>query len=333
MVSGSRQSQRGAALLTVLMIVAAMAVAALAVSTAVTQSTQRARALDAQAQLGLYAVAAEEVAKARMTSLLEPLQSRLSADMPGFNEAQIVPVDGGAFTVTVRDASNCFDVNALVSAAQVSVGEAAPDQYSSYQSLLQALVEDGYASDAVALVSSLADWMDENSVPRSGGAEDSYYLSEVPSYRTSSQPLSTIDELRSIRGYTPEILAIVEPLLCALPPSSQRGEVALNVNTLSEIQAPLLQLAFKDALTIEDARSLIATRPLGGWSDIETLLEDPIIKRIDPSRIQTERLGLVTTLVEVSANVTYRGYDMTMRYLFEAIPGQPIRTLRRERIG
>ena len=52
MMSASRHSERGAALLTVLMIIAAMAVAALAVSSAITQSTQRARSLDAQAQLG-----------------------------------------------------------------------------------------------------------------------------------------------------------------------------------------------------------------------------------------------------------------------------------------
>ena len=333
MTGSSRHTQQGAALLTVLMIIAAMAVAALAVASAVTQSTQRARALDAQAQLGLYAVAAEEVAKARMTSLLEPLQSRLSVDLPGFNEPQIIPVDGGTFTVTVRDASNCFDVNTLVASGASAEGQSAFDPSTAYQSLLNATFEDEFSSDVVALASAVMDWMDEDSVPRSGGAEDSYYISEVPSYRTSSQPFSTLDELRAVRGYTPDIFAAIRPMLCALPQSQQRGPVAININTLSESQAPLMQLAFSDALSTDDVRSLIDSRPIGGWPDIESLLEDPIVKRIDPNRIQRDRLGLVTTLVEVSANVSYRGHDMTMRYLFEAIPGQPVQTLRRERIG
>lgn len=326
-------SQRGAALLTVLMIIAAMAVAALAVASAVTQSTQRARALDAQAQLGLYAVSAEEVAKARMTSLLEPIQSRLSVDLPGFNEPQIIPVDGGAFTVTVRDASNCFDVNTLASAASMSEEASAFNPSADFQSLLEATFEDAFASDATALASAVMDWMDADSVPRSGGAEDSFYASEVPSYRTSSQPFTTMDELRAVRGYTPEVYKAVRPLLCALPSSDQRGIVAININTLSEAQAPLMLLAFGDALSIDDIRALIDSRPIGGWADIESLLEDPIVQRIDPNRIQVDRLGLVTSLVEVSANVSYRGHDMTMRYLFEAVPGQPVRTLRRERIG
>ena len=330
---GSRRSERGAALLTVLMIIAAMAVAALAVSSAVTQSTQRARSLDAQAQLGLYAVSAEEIAKARMTAILEPLQSRLSVDLPGYNEPQIVPVDGGAFTVTVRDKTNCFDVNRLAGATQ-SDGEAVGSGVrDAYMAVLSAMLEDSFNSDVTGLASSLNDWIDVNSVPGSGGAEDSYYLSETPSYRTSGRPLETLDELRAIRGYSAEVFLTLQPVLCALPSNLQTTSDALNINTLEEIDAPLLQLAFGDALSLDDARALIDSRPMGGWAEVQDLLEDPIVSRIDPNRIQTDRLGLVTSLVEVSTNVSYRGYDMTMRFLFEALPGQPIRTLRRERIG
>ena len=58
-----------------------------------------------------------------------------------------------------------------------------------------------------------------------------------------------------------------------------------------------------------------------------------MIQHVNPDRIRVDRLGVVTSLVEVSANVSYRGHDMTMRYLFQAQPGRQIRTLRRERIG
>ena len=333
MMFSFRHPERGAALLTVLMIIAAMAVAALAVSSAITQSTQRARSLDAQAQLGLYAVSAEEVAKARMTAILEPLQSRLSVDLPGYNEPQIVPVDGGAFTVIVRDKTNCFDVNRLAQETRSDNEAVDSGTRDAYMFLLAALLEDSFNTDVTSLVSSLNDWMDANSVPGNGGAEDSYYLSETPSYRTSGRPLETLDELRAIRGYSAEIFLTLQPVLCALPSSVQRTSEALNINTLEEVDAPLLQLAFGDALSLDDARALIDSRPIGGWAEVQTLLEDPIVSRIDPNRIQTDRLGLVTSLVEVSTNVSYRGYDMTMRFLFEALPGQPIRTLRRERIG
>ncbi|MEL6860045.1 MAG: type II secretion system minor pseudopilin GspK [Pseudomonadota bacterium] len=328
-----KPSERGAALLTVLMIVAAMSVAALAITTTVTNATQRARALDAQAQLALYAVSAEEVAKARMVDVLGPLENRLHSDLPGLGEPQIIPVNEGVFRVVARDVTNCFDVNRLTKPSGEGDLIADPNAQAAYQDLLSASIEEGYASDMVALVSSLTDWMDENSVPGSGGAEDSYYLSETPSYRTSSQKLDSLEELRGVRGYNLDVLSRILPVLCALPAGADSSNRKLNINTLEEHHAPLLRSVFTDALSIEDARTLIVTRPQGGWTDTQALLEDPIVQRIDPARIKTDQLGLVSSLIEVSANVSYRGYDMTMRYLFEAIPGRPIRTLRRERVG
>ena len=326
-----RKSERGAALLTVMMIVAAMSVAALAVTKAVTQATVRSRALDAQAQLAFYAASAEQVAKARLTDILGPLDNKLVLGMPGLGEPQVIPVDDGALAVTVRDATNCFDVNTLTVPGEGGglVGDLAQQQ--AYQNLLTALIEEGYASDMVALVSSLVDWMDDNSVPGNGGAEDGYYLNEVPSYRTSGQKLASLDELRSIRGYTTDIFARVRPVLCALPADTPVR--ALNINTLEIHHAPLLQQIFTDGLSIEDARELIASRPATGWASVEDLTTDPLAQNIDPALVQTDRLGLVTSLVEVSTNVSYRGSDMTMRYLFEVQAGRPIRTLRRERIG
>jgi len=333
MIGTGRKSERGAALITVLMIIAAMSVAALAVTQAVTSATQRARALDAQAQLSFHAISAEEVAKARLMTILEPLESRLSADLPGFGEPQIVPIDGGAFAVSVRDATNCFDVNKLTVGAEGGARVADQAVQESYRLLLDGALEEGFTSDIVSLVSALTDWMDDNSVPGDGGAEDSYYLSEVPSYRTSNQPLATIEELRAVRGYTPDVIAVLHPLLCALPSETRRNTAALNINTLEDYHAPLLQLAFDGAIELDQARELIVTRPQGGWASAQDLLEDPIVQRIDPEKIKVERLGVVTSLVEVTANVSYRGHDMTMRYLFEAEAGRPISTLRRERIG
>nr|WP_070959623.1 type II secretion system minor pseudopilin GspK [Hyphomonas sp. Mor2] len=326
-----RTSERGAALLTVMMIVAAMSVAAVAVTQAVTQSTVRSRALDAQAQLAFYAASAEEVAKARLTEVLSPLESKLVLGMPGLGEPQFIPIDNGAIAVTVRDSTNCFNVNQLTVLGEGGGLVADPPKVEAYTTLLNSLIEEGFSSDMVALSSSLVDWMDDDNVPRNGGAEDSFYSSETPSYRTSGQKLASLDELRSIRGYTTEIFARVRPVLCALP--NDAPDQVLNINTLEIHHAPLLQQVFTEALSVEDARELIASRPKTGWTAIEDLTQDPLVKNIDPTLVRADRLGLVTSLVEVSTNVSYRGSDMTMLYLFEAKPGRPIRTLRRERIG
>lgn len=333
MTSRSWSRERGAALLTVMMIVAAMSVAALAVTQSVTQATVRSRALDAQAQLLFYAASAEEVAKARMVDVLGPLENKLNADLPGLGVPQIIPLDQGALTVTARDASNCFDVNQLTKREEGGGLAADSDAQAAYRNILLDAIEDGFTNDMVALVSALTDWMDDNSVPSNGGAEDGYYLSEVPSYRTSGQKLTSISELRAIRGYTIDVYTAIRPLVCALPDTVGGSSRKLNINTLDERHAPLLQAAFGDALSTDDARELISLRPLGGWVDVDAMLQEPMLNRIDPARIRSDQLGVLTSLVEVSANVSYRGHDMTMLYLFQVVPGRPIKTISRERIG
>lgn len=327
---GSR-SQNGAALITVLMIVAAMSVVAVGVSQSVLRATERARALDSQAQLRYFAIAVEEVAKARLFEIVGPSEGRLSLDMPGYGEPQTIPVDGGVFVVTLRDAANCFDVNSLVSGLESKslVGDAT--QIARFEALFA--TPDFDAFNVSALGAALVDWMDSDSISGPNGAEDSYYLGVSPSYRTSGQWLSSLEELRAIRGFDSETLRVMRPLLCARPGRVQGVTTRLNINTLEPHHAPLLHQALPDTVTLEDAATLIANRPLGGWIDIQAFQQEPPLNRIDPNLLQTDKLGVQTSLVEVTADVSYRGQVMNMRFLFQILPGEPVRTLQRQRVG
>ncbi len=327
----ARSSERGAALITVLMIVAAMSVVALGLTQVVTTATQRARALDGQAQLRLYAVAAEEVAEARLSVMLAALDGRLVADMPGLDEVQIVPVEGGTLSVRAVDASNCFDLNSLVKFADNGDGQPVPEAVEDYVIVLEGAGYD--SSQAQALAASLTDWMDRDSNPGLGGGEDGFYAAEQPAYRTSGQPLANLTELRAIRGYDSAIIERLRPVLCVRPTYGQTVAGGLNLNTLTPAQAPLLRLAFSGALTTGAAQRVIDARPLGGWPDIEAFLEQPAITSIAPDARRLDWLGLVTTHLEVEAEISYRGHVMNMRYLFETPPGQAVRTLWRERVG
>ncbi len=324
-------SQRGAALVTVLMIVAAMSAVAVGLTQVVTQATQRARALDGQAQIRYYAIAAEEVAQSRLGSLLAEVSGKVVADMPGLNEVQTIPLDGGYIRVRASDATNCFDLNSLVSrAAGVTTPETT--EIEAYVQMLEDADFD--RSDAQDLAAAVTDWMDTDTAARVGGAEDGYYASESPPYRTSGQPLSNISELRAIRGYDVATIARLEHLVCARPAHAQAPSYTMNINTLTLDQAPLMALAFAGGgMKVEEARRLIGARPVGGWPDLESFFLEPIVAKLSPEMYRIERMGIVTTSVEVYAEVAYRDQVMSLQYLFETLPGQQVRTLRRERLG
>lgn len=321
--------ERGAALVTVLMIVAVMSAVALGLSQAVLASTERARALDAQAQLRLYAASAEEVAQSQLTTLTLQTGGRLSDDLPSFGEPQIFPVEGGSVTVRVRDLTNCFNIN-----ARMPKTDRETEREATGETLPLILEGAGLAQgDAANLAASLADWIDEDRISRPGGAEDAYYLGLSPSYRTSSQPLANLSELNAIRGFDQVMPADLRPILCALPEHTADASPPLNLNTLKPEHAKRLKWALSGALEDSEARGLILSRPLGGWPDIETFLADPIVARIAPEQVRTNRLSVVSSLLETTLEVSYREEVMRIRLLFELEPGQPVRVLRRERIG
>jgi type II secretory pathway component PulK len=50
------------------------------------------------------------------------------------------------------------------------------------------------------------DWVDEDSLPLTDGAEDDYYKSLEPPYKSRNKTIDTVDELRLVKGFVPAIL-------------------------------------------------------------------------------------------------------------------------------
>jgi general secretion pathway protein K len=112
------------------------------------------------------------------------------------------------------------------------------------------------------LAAALADWIDADADPRPNGAEDEYYLRQVPPYRTSGQVLSDVDELGRIRGFDPDVVERLRPYVTALPRYN-----AVNVNTAS---APVLA-ALLPRLSLSQVRQVIEQRdriPLRNVADL-----------------------------------------------------------------
>ena len=102
------------------------------------------------------------------------------------------------------------------------------------------------------LADALVDWTDPDGSPYSdSGAEDAYYLKQVPPYRAANRPLDTVEDLYQVRGYTPEAMRTLAPHVTVAPKFS-----ALNVNT-----APAIILAsMYTGISLADAQALAGER-------------------------------------------------------------------------
>ena len=95
--------------------------------------------------------------------------------------------------------------------------------------------------------------------------------------------------------------ALLEGMLCVLPVSDS----AVNVNTLSPDQAPLLVALLNAAISQEDARALLQQRPENGWESVDQLLADPLLAGKEIPEDYRATLAVQSAFFRATINVLY----------------------------
>ena len=261
-------SERGAALLTVLMLVAIVAVLAGTALERLRLSTRLAGNAANGEQARAYAEAAETLATTRITGLLSADQSRVSLIGGWSGRPFGLPLPGGGTAIArVTDGGNCFNLNGLVTEGDVGVyatNDLAEAQFVRLMRLLDIPAQAG-----TAIAASTADWIDSDQDQQSGGAEDQTYLARATPYRTAGTLMSDPSELRAIDGMTPDIYARLRPWVCTLPKAEASH---ININTLLPEQAPLAAMLFPESVGPGQVQAALVRRPPQGFSSVSTFL-------------------------------------------------------------
>lgn len=255
--------ERGAALLTVLLLVAVIAVIAGTALERLTLTTRlAANAAAGQAAEG-YARAAEVMALTRIDSLLAENRTRVTLAGGWSGRPFALPLPGGTAVARVVDGGNCFNLNGLVAVSGPGTYASFPPARVQFVRLMRLIGIAPQVAEGVA--AGAADWIDSDAEQQQGGAEDGRYRAMAVPYRTAGVPMADPSELRAVAGVTPELYDRLRPYLCTLP----RAEPArINVDTLQPEQAPLLAMQYPDTMTVDMARALIGRRPPQGWADV-----------------------------------------------------------------
>lgn len=257
------ERERGAALLTVLMLVAVIAVMAGTGLEKLRLSTRLAGNAAATEQARAYAVAAEAMAAVKIGGLLSASRQRVTLAGGWSGRPFGLPLPGGGTaTARVSDGGNCFNLNGLVTQVAPGVYASYPMQRVQFVRLMQLTGIPPQVAEQVAAGAS--DWIDSDGDQQGNGAEDGAYTGQQVGYRTSGTLMADPSELRAVAGMTPDIYAQIRPWVCTLPiprPST------INVNTLLPEQAPLLAMMAPDTLSVDGARQLLLRRPPQGWGN------------------------------------------------------------------
>lgn len=284
-----QESERGAALLSVLLMVAVLAVIAATTLDRLALSTKLSVNGNALAQARMFSYAAENIAAARIEDLVARDAAQTTLDGGWLGKEQILPIPVGQATASVHDGGNCFNLNSLVSEADgrhlaSAMGQ---EQFSSLMVILG--VDEG---NARAIAAAAADWADSDNVSLQNGAEDDAYRATATPYLTANNLFAHPSEIRAIKGVTPAIYAKLRGWICALPEAELSP---LNVNTLLPEQAPLLAMLFPPGrMNAATARSHLAKRPASGYGSLIRFWEAPELAALQPSTLVQGQVKLTS---------------------------------------
>ena len=308
-----KPNERGAALLTVLLLVAVMSVVAATALERVALATRMTGNGGAIDQARAYADAGTQIARMRIGDLVASNPARITLAGGWMGTPQSIPVPGGIATARVTDGGNCFNLNSVVTGESEASLKVRPIGVSQFQALLQALGVD--ARQAQGAAAALADWIDSDSVAQPGGAEDETYAQAPRPYRAANRLMVDASELRAVNGITPAIYDLARPWVCALPVTDLS---TININTLLPTQAPLFAMLLPGQLSVAQARQLLAQRPPDGYGSTVQFWAMPSLSGLSPMTEVAEQVKLTTGFFEVDVSVNVGGTQLVERALIDA---------------
>jgi len=293
-----RADKRGTALITALMITAVMSTVAVGLSQSLFFAIGRSGHIEDRDQAYWYAVGARDFAESALLRSLPPSGEPMRPTDAWAQGARQFEIENGALIGEVRDANNCFNLNALVTQAGHDgyTGDAAAAE--AFIALMQAL--NIPAGEAQAIAAQATDWVDSDTRPEARGAEDMQYAQRPVPHRAANTLFTEAEEMLALPAMNPAYFIVLAPLVCAHPMTDQ---TPLNLNTLRPDQAALLAASLDNRLSLSDAALLISRRPTTGYMDIEDVWRDSLLAELELAQEDRPVLTLSSRYFEILVDV------------------------------
>ncbi|PHS18787.1 MAG: hypothetical protein COA86_06315 [Kangiella sp.] len=279
--------QKGTVLITVILVVAFVALLIVEINKRVNYQSTLARNMIHRDQAYSYLIGMEELAKIYLQKGFDKEKDDKVHLNQAWAQSDITfPIEGGGMTATIKDMQSCFNLNTLGDKERNNRNQTGKNNQSNqslvgpqpinpssnqnqktigeeiFTDYLESVLDDSQINPA-ALAAELRDWIDEDSTPSGpDGVEDLYYQGLETPYLPANDSIAHKSELLAVRSFTREISALIEQDVCVLP---NIKENQLNVNTITSEGAQLLHAALGKKVELSKVKELINTRPSKGY--------------------------------------------------------------------
>lgn len=314
-------SEQGAALLTVLLLVAVMASVAVTALDRIRIGTRLTANAATSGQARAWLGTAEVLASTKLEDLVAAGhgQTTLAGNWMGTERVIALP-DGGSVRARIDDGSNCFNLNSLVRREQDGTLVQRPTGRSQFEALMTLA---GIAPGEAAQIAALAtDYIDSDTVALPSGGEDGAHSGGLPPNRMMADP----SELRGVGKISARSFGLIDRWVCALPTADLS---LLNVNTLLPEQSVLLTMLAPAQLDSSRARALLSQRPAAGFGSVIDFWKSPALDGLQlPSEV-TSQVQVRTSFFTLRTRVTSGDLELAGTSLIDA-RRTPVRLVRRQ---
>ncbi len=124
--------------------------------------------------------------------------------------------------------------------------------------------------DARRITEAVMDWLDEDTLPNNFGAEDDYYFDQLPPSRAANRQFSSISELRAVAYVNQEIYEAVAPHIMVWGGASS----SINIHTASDqVLRTLNGRGNLAPLTESELEDILAIKVESGFESLESFKE------------------------------------------------------------
>ncbi|UFS71600.1 type II secretion system minor pseudopilin GspK [Geomonas sp. RF6] len=231
------KNERGFALVIALMVTALLTALLVEFVSEVYVDTSHSHNFVASQQAGILAASGVPLA-VKLLQFDLPTHNGYSSLLDLWAKPISYDAGAGTITVTIEEESGKMNINTATSPNGMS------NQYT--QMAIRLFKKAGVSPD---LTDAVMDWADENDTPSPNGAESSYYRTLKPAYGAKNARLDTVEELALLKGFTPEVLTKLRPLVTVYGESmSGESTTRVNINTAPKEVLAALDENISDSL-------------------------------------------------------------------------------------
>jgi general secretion pathway protein K len=285
--------QRGAAIIVALFVTSLVVIASVAM-------IMRLRIDLRNTELLMNATQGKEYAYGSIAWAMEQLNNNWKQKKPNQIvdhtpiQSPVNEVNHAKISSIINDAQGRFNINNLTNTQYI-------DNFSALITIVQPTI-DSETAHAIALA--VVDWI---TMGVKNTELDNYYFKLNPAYRAPHRLMTSISELRLVKGITPELYAALLPHMIALPEATE-----ININNAT---IPVLMCLSK-TLTPTSAKAIIAKRNQEPFATTQSFLSLDILKN---NPIPQEKITTISNYFLVETSVKVEQQEIVLYTLLQRI--------------